>query len=69
MLQVLCINVYALLDLGATLLFVTLLVAKKFGIFPDILNEPFMVTTPVGESGVAERIYRNCPIMLPNRIS
>ena len=28
-----------------------------------------MVTTPVGESVVVERVYRNCPIMLPNRVT
>ena len=28
-----------------------------------------MVTTPVGESVVAKRVYRNCPIMFPNRIT
>ena len=25
--------------------------------------------TPEGESVVAKRVYRNCPIMLPNRFS
>ena len=25
-----------------------------------------MLSTPVGESVVAKRVYRNCPIMLPN---
>ena len=28
-----------------------------------------MVTTPLGESVVVERVYRNCPIMFPNRVS
>ena len=27
------------------------------------------MSTPVGESIVAKRVYRNCPIMLPNRVS
>ena len=27
------------------------------------------MSTPVGESVVAKRVYRNCPIMLPNRVS
>ncbi|WP_353806174.1 hypothetical protein, partial [Acinetobacter baumannii] len=35
----------------------------------DILNEPFIVTNPVGESVVAKRVYRNCPIMIPNRVT
>ena len=57
-----------LLDRGDTLYFFTPLVAKKFDIFPDILNEPFMVSTPVGESIVAKRVYRNCHIMFPNTV-
>ena len=27
------------------------------------------MSTPVGESVVETRVYRNCPIMLPNRVS
>ena len=69
MLKIFSIDVYALLDPGATLSFVTPLVTRKFDILPDILNEPLMVSTPVGESVVAKRVYRNCPIMLPNRVS
>lgn len=65
-LQVITINVYSLRDLGNTLSFVTPLVAKKIDILSDILKEPFMVTTPVGESIFAKRVYRNFPIMLPN---
>ena len=49
MLKVFSIDVYALLDPGATLSFVTPLVAKKFDILPDILHEHFLVSTPVGE--------------------
>ena len=37
-LKVFSINVYTLIDLGATLLFVTRLVGKKFYILPDILK-------------------------------
>ncbi|XP_069150083.1 uncharacterized protein [Solanum lycopersicum] len=69
MLQVFSIDVYALLDPSATLSFVTPLIARKFDILPDILNEPFMVTTPVDESVVAKRVYKNCPIILPNRVT
>ena len=34
MLQVFSIDVYALLDMGATLSFINLLIARKFDIFP-----------------------------------
>ena len=44
MLKVFYIDVYSLLDLGATSYFVTPLIARKFDILPDMLNEPFMVT-------------------------
>ena len=68
MLKVFSIDVYALLDPGDTLYFVTPLIAKKFVILPDILNEPFIVTTSVGELVVSKRVYRIvllcCPIEL-----
>ena len=27
------------------------------------------MSTPVGEPVIAKRVYTNCPIMLPNRVS
>lgn len=66
-LQVLSIDVYAFLDSGATLSFFTPLIVRKFNILPDILNKPFRVTTPIGESVVTKRVSKNCPIMFPNR--
>ena len=38
MLRVSFVYVYALLDLGATLCFITSLVSRMFDILPDILN-------------------------------
>ena len=52
---------YALLDPGATLSYVTPLVAKKFYTLPNVLHEPFVVSTPVSESIVH--------ISLLNRVS
>ncbi|KAH0685720.1 hypothetical protein KY290_017248 [Solanum tuberosum] len=69
MLQVFTINVYALLDPGANLSFVTPLVAIKFDMLPEILDKPFSVSTPVGDSIVAKRVYRGCPVALPNRVT
>ena len=37
--------------------------------FPNILNGPFMITTSVGKSVVGKRVYRNCLIMLSNRVT
>ena len=69
MLKVFSIDAYSLFDLDATLSFVMPLVAKKFDSLPDILNEPFMLSTLVDESVHAKRLYRNCPTMFPNRIT
>ena len=63
------IDVYALLNPGATLSYFTSLVANKFDIFPYILHEHFMVSTPVSELVVSKRVYRNCPTMLPNIVT
>ncbi|KAH0773630.1 hypothetical protein KY290_010767 [Solanum tuberosum] len=68
-LQVFSIDVYALLDPGATLSFVTPLVAMKFEILPEELVEPFSVSTPVGDSVVAKRVYRSCPISLSHKVT
>ena len=67
-LEVFNIGVYALLYLGSTLSFVTPLEAKNFYILPDILHEHFIVSTSMGESVVGKRVYRNCPVMIPNRV-
>ena len=49
LLQFFAIDVYALVDLGTTLSFVTPLVARMFDIFPNIQNESLMVSNPVDE--------------------
>ena len=69
MLQVFSIDAYDLLDQGAILSFGTPLITRKFDIFLEILYEPFMVTTSVGESVDAKRVYRNFPIFFPNRVT
>ena len=68
-LQVFSIDFYALLEWSARLYFVTPLIDSNFDILPDVLNEPIIVTNPVGDSVVAKRVYRNCPIMLPYSVS
>lgn len=50
MLRLFHIDVYDLLDRGATFSFVTPCIAVHFDINPEILSEPFSVSTPVGES-------------------
>jgi len=69
MLTVFHIDVYALLDSGATLSFVTPFIAMRFDVLPEVLLEPFSVSTPVGDSVVAKRLYRRCPIFLSHRVT
>lgn len=68
-LQVLSIDLYDLLDPGATLSFTNPLITRNFYILPDILNKLLMVTTPIGELVVVKRVYRTCPIRLPNKVT
>uniref|UniRef100_M1D8V3 Retrotransposon gag protein n=1 Tax=Solanum tuberosum TaxID=4113 RepID=M1D8V3_SOLTU len=53
MIKAFTFDVYALLDPGASLYFVTPYVANKFDVLPEKLREPFCVSTPVGESILA----------------
>ena len=69
MLKSFTLDMYALLDPGANLSFVTPLVDKNFDALADILHESFPVSTPVSESVVAKRVYLNFHISLPNRVS
>ena len=68
MLQVFNFDVYVLLDPGANLSFVSLYIAMKFSIDPEILLEPYSVYNPVGESIVASRVFRGCPISILKRV-
>ena len=38
----------------------------KFEILPDMLDNPFLVSIPVGDSVVVNRVYKGSPISLPN---
>ncbi|XP_070038282.1 uncharacterized protein [Nicotiana tomentosiformis] len=50
-------DTYALIDPGSTLSYITPFVAGKFGIVPEILSDPFAVSTPFGEQIIARRFY------------
>jgi len=69
MLKVFQLDVYALLDPGATLSFVTPYVVMRFELFPNVLLEPFSASTPVGDFVVAKRVYRMCPVSLYHRVT
>ena len=61
------LDVYALLDPGASLPFLTPYVVNLFEILPGKLREPFCVSTPIGEFILAERFYRDCPISINHK--
>ncbi|KAF3673440.1 hypothetical protein FXO38_05610 [Capsicum annuum] len=68
-LQVYYLHVYALLDLGASLSFVTPYIVVDFGVIPKILANPFSVSTPVGKSIIARWVYRNFPVMVSQKVT
>ncbi|XP_070032825.1 uncharacterized protein [Nicotiana tomentosiformis] len=53
-LSVCSFDALALIDPGSTHSYVSLYFALKFSRHPELLNEPFLVATPVGESLLAE---------------
>lgn len=59
-LQIFYHDVYVLLDPGSGLSYVTQYVAVTFGFKPDVITETFSVCTPVGDSVMARRVYKNC---------
>ena len=64
MIKVFNFDVYALLDPGASLSFVTPYVANQFEILPEKHCELFCVSTPIGKSILAERVYHDCPVFV-----
>ena len=57
-------NAYVLIDPGSTLSYITPLVAGKLKRIPKLLNKPFEVSTPTGESIITRRIYHNCIVTI-----
>lgn len=55
---------HCLLDRWFTLSFVTPYVVLCFGFCPESILDPFSVSTPVGESVVAKKIYRDCVVSI-----
>ncbi|WMV18884.1 hypothetical protein MTR67_012269 [Solanum verrucosum] len=69
LLKVFHLDVYALLNPGATLSFVTPYVAIRFDILPDMLLDHFSISTQVCDSIVVKRVYRKCPISVSHRVT
>ena len=66
-LQVFSISVYALLDLGSTLSFVTPLLSLTIEILPEVLHDPIVVSTPLGENVRTDRVYKDYPIVVSGK--
>ena len=58
MLRVFHLDVYALIDPGANISFVSPYVSIRFSVKPELLKDPFSISTPVGESVIARTVYR-----------
>lgn len=61
-------DVYALLDMGDILTFVTPFLANRFNLCPEVYVEPFEVCTPVGKSIIVRRAHRNYPVSILYKI-
>ena len=59
MLHVFSNKVYALLNPGATFFFVTPLVDRKFDVLLDILIQPFLVCSTMGDYVLQKESIRN----------
>ena len=64
MLQVFSTFVYALLDQGSMLSFVTPLLALTLEILLEVLHDPIVVSTPLGKNVRTDRVYKDCPIVV-----
>ena len=67
MIKVFNFDFYALLDLEASLSLVTPHVAMNFDVLLEQLLELFSVSTHVGESILADRVYRDCTISINHK--
>ncbi|XP_059306359.1 uncharacterized protein LOC132057773 [Lycium ferocissimum] len=57
---------YALIDPGSTLSYVTPFIVVRFGIKPENIR-PFEVSTLVEDPVIARPVYRNCVVIISNR--
>ncbi|XP_070054455.1 uncharacterized protein [Nicotiana tomentosiformis] len=60
-------DVYALIDPGSSLSYITPYVATSFEVEPQQFHEPFSVSTPIGEFIMAVRVYRDCVVTVHGR--
>ena len=56
-----------MLDLVVSLYFVTPYIFMRFNINHGQLLDPFVVSTPIGESILLKKIYRDCNIIINHK--
>lgn len=61
-------DVYVLMDLGLSFSYVTPLFAVNFETDLELIFEPILVSTPVGESVIAKQVYKKYPITIFHRV-
>ncbi|XP_033509070.2 uncharacterized protein [Nicotiana tomentosiformis] len=66
-LSVCSFDALALIDPGSTHSYVSLYFALRFSRKHELLNDPFIVATPIGESLLAEYVYRACQFRVEAR--
>ncbi|XP_070015795.1 uncharacterized protein [Nicotiana sylvestris] len=66
-LSVCSFDALALIDPGSTHSYVSSYFALRFSRQPELLNDPFLVATPIGESLLAEYVYRAYQIRVEGR--
>ena len=69
MLQLFSTSVYALLDPGSTLSFVTPFLARTLEIFPEVLHDPIVVGKFLAEIVRTKRVYKDHTIVLCDKIA
>ncbi|XP_070050829.1 uncharacterized protein [Nicotiana tomentosiformis] len=66
-LSVCSFDALALTNSGSTHSYVSSYIALRLSRQPELLNDPFLAATPVGESLLAEDVYRACQIRVEGR--
>ncbi|XP_070057891.1 uncharacterized protein [Nicotiana tomentosiformis] len=66
-LSVCSFDALVLIDPRSTHSYVSSYFALRFSRQPELLNDPFLVATPIGESLLAEYVYRACHIRVEGR--
>nr|XP_016502050.1 PREDICTED: uncharacterized protein LOC107820302 [Nicotiana tabacum] len=66
-LSVCSFDTLALIDPGSTHSYMSSYFALRFSRQPELLSDPFLVATPVGESLLAEYVHRDCQIQVEGR--